>query len=80
VITTGISGTPSSGSNAVAIAQDMATLFASRHWRRSKVFIAMNPNDVKHMPQIATTGQQAFPGVTISGGGIVGATIVPTEH
>ena len=75
VITTGVTGTPSSGSNSVAIAQDFANLFSAiSTGAGSKVFVAMAPGDVKHLAvQIASTGQRAFPGVNISGGDHCGA-------
>ena len=81
VLTNGISGTASAGSNAFAIAQDFAALFAGLSLdSQSKVFIVAAPNDVKHIAvQISSTGQQAFPGVTINGGNYVGGTIIPSD-
>lgn len=80
-ISTGISGTPSQGSNAVGIAADMAALLAQISiGAGSKVFVAMNPNDAKHMAiQISTIGAQAFPSMQINGGNYAGATVMPTD-
>ena len=81
VISTGISASPSTGSNAAAIAADMGALLGALSTGvGSKVFIAMNPSDVKHFAiQIGTTGERAFPGVTINGGDYAGCTVIPTE-
>ena len=81
MISTGISATPSSGSNAAAIATDMANLFAGLSVGvGSKIFIAMNPSDAKHMSvQIASTGERAFPTVNFNGGHYAGAVVVPTD-
>lgn len=81
VITSGISGTPSQGSNAVGIANDMAALLGALSLGvGSKVFIAASPGDVKHIAiQISSTGQRAFEGVTINGGDYAGCTIMPTD-
>ena len=82
VISTGITGTPSQGSNAAAIAADMATLLAGIITGvGNKVFIAMNPSDVKHMAvQIATIGARAFPTVTINGGDYAVPPSSPPTH
>jgi HK97 family phage major capsid protein len=81
VISTGITPTASGGSNAFGIATDMATLFAGLTLGvGSKVFIAMSPNDVKHVAvQIANNGERAFPSVTVNGGDYAGATIILTD-
>ena len=81
VIASGITPTPSAGSNAQAIASDMGALLgALTVGVGSKVFIAMSPGDAKHFAiQIGTTGERAFPGLTISGGDYAGATVIPTD-
>jgi len=82
VLTTGISVTPSNGTNSFGIAADFAALFSGLPPdANSKVFVAMNPSDVRHVAvQIDSTGQRAFPGINISGGGEhCGATIIPSD-
>ena len=81
VISTGITPTSSTGSNAVAIAADMGALLGALSLGvGSKVFIAMSPGDVKHFAiQIGTTGERVFPGLTINGGDYAGATVIPTD-
>ena len=81
VLTNGISGTASAGSNAFSIATDMAALFAGLTLdSQSKVFIVAAPNDIKHIAvQISSVGAPAFPGVTISGGNYAGATLIPSD-
>lgn len=81
VITAGITPVSSSGSTAIAIGQDFANAFAALDLGNdSKVFVAMNPDDVKHVAvQIASTGERAFPGVGIHGGDYAGATIIPSD-
>ena len=81
VISTGITPTASSGSNAAAIAVDMGALLGALSLGvGSKVFIAMSPGDVKHFAiQVSTTGAPAFPGMTINGGDYCGCTVIPTD-
>ena len=81
VITTGISTTGSAGSNWQGISSDMAALIGGLSLgANSRVFIAMNPSDVKHMAvQIASNGERAFPTVSINGGDYAGAIIIPTD-
>jgi len=81
VIVSGISPIMSSGSNAVGIANDFAALFSGLSLGSdSKVFIAMNPSDVKHVAvQITSTGERAFPTVGINGGDYCGATIITSD-
>jgi HK97 family phage major capsid protein len=81
VITTSISPTSSTGSNWAAMATDFAQLFASLTLGSdSKVFIAMNPSDLKHMSvQITSTGERAFPTVNYNGGTYAGAEVVPSD-
>jgi hypothetical protein len=80
-ISTGISGTPSQGSNAAALAADLAALLAQISiGAGSKIFVCMNPNDMKHFAiQITSIGSQAFAGLTISGGTYAGVTFIPTD-
>jgi hypothetical protein len=80
-ISVGVTPTPSSGSNAVAIGQDMGNLLGALNVSaNSKVFIAMEPGAAKHFAiQIATTGERAFPTLGISGGDYCGCTIIPTD-
>ena len=81
VISASVSPISSQGSNAFGIAADMAALLGGLNLgSQSKVFIAMNPNDVKHMAvQIASNGERAFPTVGIGGGDYAGAIIIPTD-
>ena len=81
VLTSSITPTTSAGSNAFAIATDLAALFAGLSLdSQSKVFIVGAPNDLKHIAvQIGSTGQQAFPGVTINGGTYCGATLIASD-
>ena len=80
-ISTGVTPTASSGSNAAAIAQDMGNLLGALNIGvGSKVFIAMEPGAAKHFAiQVSTTGAPAFPGLSISGGNYCGATVIPTD-
>jgi HK97 family phage major capsid protein len=81
LITNGVAATTSSGSDSFGIAQDFANaLGALSLGNGSKVFVAMNPNDVRHVSvQIASNGERAFPTVNIDGGDYAGATIVPSD-
>jgi HK97 family phage major capsid protein len=80
-ISTGVTPTASSGSNAVAIAADMGALLGALSIGvGSKVFIAMEPGAAKHFAiQVSTTGAPAFPGLNINGGDYCGCTVIPTD-